>query len=81
MLSLLRDLQPIVIKHIQKTMALTLDIKNDFFYQQGAKEMKIQIAVGLIKKGLDKNLIAEATGLTISEIDRLEKEQKKKRKE
>jgi hypothetical protein len=36
-LSLLRDLQPLIIQYIQQHMALTLDITKDYYYQQGEK--------------------------------------------
>lgn len=77
MLSLLRGLQPLILKQEQK-MALTLDIKQDLRYQQGERQGEIQkaleIASQMIKKGLDKNLIAETTGLSLSEIEKLGKD-------
>jgi hypothetical protein len=49
MLSLLRGLQPLILKQEQK-MALTLDIKNDLRYQQGTQERTLEIAVKTLLK-------------------------------
>jgi hypothetical protein len=75
-LSLLRDLQPLVIQYIQKNMALTIDIRNDYFYKQGV----IETAIEMLKEGIDKKIIAKVTKLSAEEVDMLEKEQKKKGK-
>jgi hypothetical protein len=56
-------------------MALTIDIKNDYFYPQGEKRKALEIAGQLLRKGLEKNLIAETTGLTLPEIEKIENEQ------
>lgn len=83
-LSLLRDLQPLIIQYIQKTMAFTLDITNDYFYQQGEKRGEkrkaLEIAAAMLKEGLDKQATAKMTKLTVEEIDKLEKELSKKSK-
>jgi hypothetical protein len=76
-LSLLRDLQPLIINRIQ-TMALTLDISKDYFYQQGAEARTLKIAQEMLKKGLDKQLIAEITNLSVSDIEKLEKKKSRK---
>jgi hypothetical protein len=70
MLSLLRDLQTLILKQEQK-MALTLDIKNDLRYQQGEKGKAIEVATELIKEGLSSELIGRATKLTLDEIEAL----------
>jgi hypothetical protein len=72
MLSLLRGLQPLILKQEQK-MALTLDIKNDLRYQQGEKQGKqkglIATAREMIKKGFNNGLISEITKLPIEDIE------------
>jgi hypothetical protein len=83
-LSLLRDLQPLIIQHIN-TMALTIDISKDYYFQQGEKrgeekgeKRKAQeIAAEMLKEGLDKQTTAKVTKLTLEEIDLLEKTLKK----
>lgn len=79
-LSLLRDLQPLIVNRIQ-TMALTIDISKDYFYQQGAEARTIKIAQEMLRKGLDKKLIAEITTLSLSDIEKLEKKKLKKNKD
>jgi hypothetical protein len=64
------DLQPFIIKQEQK-MALTLNIENDLRFQQGERRKALEIARQLISKGLDKNLVAETTGLPLAEINKL----------
>ncbi|MDO1450866.1 hypothetical protein Q0590_31620 [Rhodocytophaga aerolata] len=72
MLSLLRNLQPLILKQEQK-MALTLDIKQDLRYkqgaEQGAEEKTIEIALEMLKKGLDNELVSEITKLPIGQIE------------
>ncbi len=90
MLSLLRDLQPLILKQEQK-MALTLDIKNDLRYQQGEKQGKqkgikqglVSTATEMIKKGFDNQIISEITKLPIQDIEairmKLQSENKNKK--
>jgi hypothetical protein len=78
-LSLLRDLQPLIIDYIQKNMALTLDITKDYYYQQGEKRGLIKTATEMLKKGFDKQVIMEITKLTAEEVEKLEKDLQKKR--
>jgi len=79
MLSLLRGLQPLILKQEQK-MALTLDIKNDLRYQQGEKGKAIEVASELIKEGLSSELISRATKLTTEEIEALRLEMQIRKK-
>jgi hypothetical protein len=82
LLSLLRNLQPLIIKQEQK-MALTLKIENDLRFQQGEKlgEKRgfMKVATEMLREGLDKQIIARVTTLTLKEIDNLEKELKKEK--
>jgi len=82
MLSLLRDLQPLILKQEQK-MALTLDIKKDLRYQQGTEERTLEITLEMIKKGLDNELISEITKLSIQDIEaiRMKSKSEGKRKQ
>ena len=43
--------------------------------EQGAKQEKIEIAKNLIQNGLDNELIAKSTGLSIEEVEEIRKEQ------
>jgi hypothetical protein len=79
-LSLLRDLQPLIIEYIHKHMALTLDITKDYYYQQGEKRGFIKTATRMLGEGLDKQLIAKVTNLSLQEIDKLEQDLQKKKK-
>jgi hypothetical protein len=74
-LSLLRGLQPLILKQEQK-MALTLKIENDLRYRQGL----IDTAKEMLKEGFDKQIIVKITKLTIEEIEDIEKDQQKKKK-
>jgi hypothetical protein len=76
-LSLLRDLQPFIVKQEQK-MALTLKIENDLRFQQGEKRKALEIATAMLREGLDKQTVAKITRLSPEEIDKLEKEWNKK---
>lgn len=76
MLSLLRGLQPLILKQEQK-MALTLDIKQDLRFQQGAKETKVEIALEMIKEGLSNQIISRVTHLPEQEIEVLRQKAKK----
>jgi hypothetical protein len=78
-LSLLRDLQPLIIEYIDKHMALTLDITKDYYYQQGEKRGFIKTAMEMLKKGFDKQVIAEVTKLSLEEVEKLEKDLQKKK--
>lgn len=42
-------------------------------YDEGKVEGKVEVATVLLAKGLDINLISEATGLTIQQINELKK--------
>jgi len=42
-------------------------------FEDGKKERDLEIAKGMLKKALDKNLISELTGLSISEIEQISK--------
>ncbi len=70
-LSLLRDLQPLIIKRIQNMALTNIDITKDYFYQQGEKRKAEQIAAKLIKEGLSNEVISRATELPESEIENL----------
>jgi hypothetical protein len=66
-------------------MALTIDITKDYYFQQGEKigEKRgfIKTATRMLGEGLDKALIAKLTSLSMQEIDKLEKDLQKKKKE
>jgi HKD family nuclease len=68
-LSLLRDLQPLILKQEQK-MALTLNIENDLRYRQGV----VATAKEMLREGIDKQIVAKVTKLTDEEIKILVKE-------
>jgi hypothetical protein len=73
-LSLLRDLQPLIIERIQ-AMALTLDITKDFFYQQGEKKGEkrkaLEVATNMLEEGLATEMISRFTKLSAKEIEEL----------
>jgi uncharacterized protein HemY len=61
-------------------MALTIDISKDYFYRQGAEARIVKIAMEMLKKGLDKPLVAEITSLGLTDIEKLEKQLNNKKK-
>lgn len=89
MLSMLRDLQPLILERAER-MAFTIDITQDFFYQQGEKcgekrgkqSKALEIAANLLKEGLSTEVIHRATQLSAEEIEvlreKLQKGGKKK---
>jgi hypothetical protein len=79
MLSLLRGLQPLILKQEQK-MALTLDIKNDLRYQQGTQERTLEIALEMLKEGLSNQIISRVTHLPEQQIEALRQESKRDKK-
>jgi hypothetical protein len=81
-LSLLRDLQLLIIQYIQQHMALTLDITKDYYQQgekRGEKRGLTNTAMEMLKKGFDKQVIVEITKLTAEEVEKLEKDLKKQK--
>ena len=74
MLSMLRDLQPFILKKVER-MAFTIDITKDFFYQQGEKQGEeskaLEIAANLLKEGLPTEVIQRVTQLPAAAIEAL----------
>ena len=76
----LRNLQPQIIKHT-KTMALTYDIKKDVRYQQGREEEKEEVTLALLKSGLlTDEQIAQTTGTSLKQVQRIKASIKKSNK-
>ena len=60
-----------VTKQILKDMAITYDIKEDAFYQEGKQEGIIETALNMKKAGFSTEDIIKATGLTKAQIEEL----------
>ncbi len=74
MLSMLRDLQPIILERAER-MAFTIDITQDFFYQQGEKRGEkskaLDIAANMLNEGFSIEAISRITQLPAEEIEAL----------
>jgi len=81
-ISLLRDLQPLVLEE-EKEMSIMIDITKDLRYQQGVSEGfmlgenkwkmegKMEDARNMLHMGINVDTISKATGLSREEIERL----------
>ncbi len=49
-------------------MAITLDKTKDGLYQLGKEEQAEEIALNMLKRGLEAKLIGELTGLSLDQI-------------
>lgn len=74
MLSMLRNLQPLILERTER-MAFTIDITQDFFYQQGEKRGEkskaFEIATNMLNEGFSIEAISRITELPAEEIEAL----------